>query len=185
MSTHSHVDATVLASTRSDVGKRLNVASLVRAIVIILLGAFALCGTFMLPDSSSATGMALLVAGIALLFYGLFTLLAKSKKVVYLPTGTTIKAFSFYFDLKHLDTLKRLLQERDFEKVAAIQGGQSGNVRMDVLLSDCNRFAAAQLFQFVPYNYQPVCDTTCMTDDEAGQFSTFVRSLQHHVNNSL
>jgi hypothetical protein len=185
MSTHTHVDATMLASTRSDVGKRLNISALIRSILILFLGAGALCGTFMLHDPSSATGMALLVAGIALLIYGVVCLLAKSRRLVYLPDGSAIKSYSFYFDLRHLESLRKLIEEKDFARTTAIKSTHSGNIRMDVLLSGCNGFAAAQLFQFIPYNYQPVSETTCMTDNEARQFSSFVSDLQNNVDHSL
>ena len=45
---------------------------------------------------------------------------------------------------------------------------------MDVILSADNKFAAVQLFQFVPYTYQPVTAVHYFTNDAAAAVATFL-----------
>ena len=49
-----------------------------------------------------------------------------------------------------------LVNSGSFSADSNIKSEASGNIRMDVILSADKKFAAVQLFQFVPYNYQPI-----------------------------
>jgi hypothetical protein len=178
MTTSHHIDATVLASIHPHIGKRLHVAGLIFAAASLVLGILSFVSTFLLEHPSSAIGMTLMVLGLMLFVYGVFRLFNNCKQVIYKPTGGVIKARSIYFDLKDLHRLKELFEEKQFDRETGLRSSHSGNVRLDVLLSDCKGFAAAQLFQFVPYNYVPATDILYLTDDQAGALHRFVQRMQ-------
>jgi hypothetical protein len=175
MSTSQHIDAGYLASTHPHIGRRLDVANIVISVALIVVGIAAFGGTFLLDRPSSALGMMLMVAGLGIGLYGCVRLLRNARSVVYLPSQSALKKHSMYFDLKELQNLKELVNSHNFSAVVNMRGSGSGNIRMDVLLSRCNGFAAVQLFQFVPYNYTPVTDIAYFAGDEAERFALFVR----------
>ena len=97
-----------------------------------------------------------MVLGTACFLLGIFRLFWKSKEVVYIPTGRITKERSVFFDLKHMGKLKEMIEKGQLSIEEGVKSEGSGNVRLDVILSQDNKFAAVQLFQFVPYTYTPV-----------------------------
>ena len=55
-----------------------------------------------------------------------------------------------------------------------IKSEASGNIRMDVILSADKKFAAVQLFQFIPYTYQPITSVQYFTDEQASAVIAFL-----------
>lgn len=161
------IDATIFASSHPDIAKRTSISGLLISCVMLLIGILSFASTFELEDKSSTVSMALMVFGTGLFLLGIFRLFWKSKEVVYVPTGSIAKERSIFFDLKHMDKLTDLVNSGSFSADSKIKSEASGNIRMDVILSADNKFAAVQLFQFVPYTYQPVTAVHYFTNDAA------------------
>ena len=161
------IDATIFASSHPDIAKRTSISGLLISCVMLLIGILSFASTFELEDKSSTVSMALMVFGTGLFLLGIFRLFWKSKEVVYVPTGSIAKERSIFFDLKHMDKLTDLVKSE-----------ASGNIRMDVILSADNKFAAVQLFQFVPYTYQPVTAVHYFTNDAAAAVAAFLTKSQ-------
>lgn len=173
MSTQT-INATVFASTHPDITKRTSVSGLIVSLIMLAAGVLLFASLLEISDKSSTASMALLVAGTALTLFGVFRLFWKSKEIVYLPTGSVTKERSIYFDLKHLGKLTEMLEHKLINAESEIKSNASGNVRMDVMLSQDSKFAAVQLFQFVPYTYVPVTSVCYFTGDDATAVSTFL-----------
>lgn len=172
MSTQT-IDATVFASSHPDIAKRTSISGLIFSCTLLLVGVLAFVSTFELEDKSSTVSMALMVLGTGLFLVGIFRMFWKSKEVVYLPTGSKAKERSIFFDLKYLDKLTDQVNSGTFSS-KEIKSETSGNIRMDVILSDDNKFAAVQLFQFIPYTYQPVTSVRYFTNDDASSVANFL-----------
>ena len=166
MATTQTIDATIFASTHPDIAKRISVSGVLISSVMLLIGILAFASTFELDDKSSTTSMALMVLGTGLFLIGIFRLFWKSKEVVYLPTKSVAKEHSVFFDLKHMDALKNLVNSGSFSA--------DSNIRMDVILSADKKFAAVQLFQFVPYTYQPITSVQYFTNEKASAIVAFL-----------
>ena len=162
MATIQTIDATIFASSHPDIAKRTSVSGVLISSVMLLVGILAFASTFELEDKSSTVSMALMVLGT-----GLFRLFWKSKEVIYLPTKSVAKEHSIFFDLKHMDALRNLVNSGSFSAGSNIKSEASGNIRMDVILSADKKFAAVQLFQFIPYTYQPITSVQYFTDEQA------------------
>ena len=67
-----------------------------------------------------------------------------------------------------------LVNSGSFSASSAIKSESSGNIRMDVILSEDKKFAAVQLFQFVPYNYQPITSVQYFINDDASAVVAFL-----------
>ena len=174
MATIQTIDATIFASSHPDIAKRTSVSGVLISSVMLLVGILAFASTFELEDRSSTVSMALMVFGTGLFLVGIFRLFWKSKEVVYLPTGSIAKERSVFFDLKHMDQLKEIVKLGTFSADTNLKGGTSGNLRMDIILSEDKKFAAVQLFQFVPYTYQPITSVHYFTNEDASAVVAFL-----------
>lgn len=168
------IDATLFASTHPDIVKRTSVSGLIFSVIMLLVGALVFVSIFEMNDRSSAISMGLLVAGVALVLFGIFRLFWRSKEIVYLPTGSVTKESSIFFDLKYLNRLTDMIEHKQLSNETDIKSDVSGNVRMDVMISQDNKFAAVQLFQFVPYTYNPVTSISYFTGNEAAAISALL-----------
>ncbi|GCB37619.1 hypothetical protein [Bacteroides faecalis] len=168
------IDATIFASSHPDIAKRTSISGIVFSCIMLLIGILSFASTFELEDKSSTISMALIVFGTGLFLIGIFRMFWKSKEVVYVPTGSVAKERSAFFDLKHMDKLKELVNSGNFSIDSEIKSETSGNLRMDIILSEDNKFAAVQLFQFVPYTYQPITTVHYFTNGEAATVAAFL-----------
>lgn len=174
MATTQTIDATIFASTHPDIAKRTSVSGVLISSIMLLIGILAFASIFELDDKSSTASMALMVLGTGLFLMGIFRLFWKSKEVIYLPTKSVAKEHSVFFDLKHVDTLMNFVNSGSFSTDLKIKSEASGNIRMDVMLSADKKFAAVQLFQFVPYTYQPITPVQYFTNEEASAVVAFL-----------
>ena len=168
------IDATIFASSHPDIAKRTSVSGLIFSGIMLLIGVLAFISTFEMEDRSSTLSMGLMVLGTGLFLIGIFRLFWKSKEVVYLPTKSVAKEHSIFFDLKHMDALRNLVNSGSFSAGSHIKSEASGNIRMDVILSADKKFAAVQLFQFIPYTYQPITSVQYFTDEQASAVIAFL-----------
>ena len=70
-------------------------------------------------------------------------------------------------DTVELQNLQQMIKKNDFPVSSRISFKEGGNGRLDYMASKDGRFVAIQLFQFVPYTYEPVSDKLYYTDDGA------------------
>ena len=174
MATTQAIDATIFASSHPDIAKRTSFSGVLISSVMLVVGVIAFASTFGLEDKSSTVSMALMVLGTGLFLMGIFRLFWKSKEVVYLPTGSVAKEHIVIFDLKHMDSLLNILNSGSFSADSEIKSESNGNIRMDIILSEDKKFAAVQLFQFVPYNYQPITSVQYYTNESASAVVAFL-----------
>ena len=174
------IDATIFASSHPDIAKRTSVSGLIFSGIMLLIGVLAFISTFEMEDRSSTLSMGLMVLGTGLFLIGIFRLFWKSKEVVYLPTGSIAKEQSVFFDLKYMDQLKEIVKLGTFSADTNLKGGTSGNLRMDIILSEDKKFAAVQLFQFVPYTYNPITSVQYFTNVEASAVADFLSKCRLH-----
>ena len=174
------IDATIFASSHPDIAKRTSVSGLIFSGIMLLIGVLAFISTFEIEDRSSTLSMGWMVLGTGLFLIGIFRLFWKSKEVVYLPTGSIAKEQSVFFDLKYMDQLKEIVKLGTFSADTNLKGGTSGNLRMDIILSEDKKFAAVQLFQFVPYTYNPITSVQYFTNGEASAVADFLSKCRLH-----
>ena len=142
------IDATLFTSSHPDIAKRTSVSGLIISALMMLAG--------------------------ILIFASIFEMHDRSKEIVYLPTGSVAKERSLFFDLKYIGKLTEMLESGNLDSESGVKSESSGNVRMDIMISQDNKFAALQLFQFVPYTYTPVTSVRYFTGNEAAAVSAFL-----------
>lgn len=172
------IDATIVASSHPDITKRTSVSGLIVSCLMLLIGVLAFAFTFELEDRTSTLSMGLMVLGTALFLVGVFRLFWKTKEVVYLPTGSIAHEQTLFFDLKHLAKLSAMINNGSFATDVVLKSESSGNIRLDVMISEDTKFAAVQLFQFVPYTYDPVTPVHYFTNGEATALAAYLKKCQ-------
>ena len=173
------IDATLFASSHPDIVKRTSVSGLIFSVAMLLVGVFIFASIFEMSDKSSTLSMALMVLGTAFVLLGVFRLvLGNRRKWSILPTGSVTKERSVFFDLKYLGKLTDMIENEQLNGETEIKSSGSGNVRMDVMISQDNKFAAVQLYQFVPYTYTPVTSVRYYTGSDAVAVSTFLEKCK-------
>ena len=168
------IDATLFASTHPDIARRTNLPSVFYSLAMMAAGVVLFITLFELHDSSATLSMASMVIATALVVYAVYRLFWRSKEMVYLPTGSVTRERSLFFDLKHLDTLTDMIDHDAWSADTALPSDAGGNVRLDVLMSKDGKFAAVQLFRFVPYSYTPVTSVHYYIGSEASPVSAFL-----------
>ena len=87
--------------------------------------------------------------------------------MVYRPTESVVRSGSLFVDSAELQRINQLVKKEDFTKLSSISCKDGGNGRIDYLVSKDGRFVAIQLFQFVPYTFEPISEKSYYTDDVA------------------
>ena len=168
------IDATFFASSHPNIAKRLSASVLLFSGIIFLAGLLILLSTFNMGESSSVLNLCLRVLASLLIMLSIFRIFSKPKEVFYVPTGSVVTEQSLFFDLKHLDELKECVSSGSFPPRGGLKGEENGNIRMDIIISHDKKFAAVQLFQFVPYAYNPISAVQYYTNDEASSLASFM-----------
>lgn len=166
---------TIFTAVHPDIAKRTNVGSMFISLAMLAIGFIAFFSAFQMDDSSSSISMFLMVLGTALLLMGVFRIFWKSKEMVYVPTGSATKELSCFYDSKYAGELSELLKSGKFVNDNVIKSVHSGNVRLDILLSQDSKFAAVQLFQFVPYTYDPVTPVYYFVGEQASSLAAYLQ----------
>lgn len=166
-----HTDVTLFSTTHPDIEKRTSVSSILVSAVIAVLGIGAFACSMQMDDAASTWSMVLMTLGTVLLLVALFRLFWRSKEWVYIPTGSVAKDGSCYFDVAGLQALGNLLERKTFDAGAGVKLRSSGNARMDYMISRDKKFAAVQLFRFVPFTYETASPVFYLTGKEAASFA--------------
>lgn len=165
------VGVTSLFSTaHPDIVKRTSVISVIISAILCVMGAAAFITSLEMGDSSSTLSMLLMAGGTILFLMAVFRFFWKSKEWVYIPTGSVAKEGTCFFDACDLPSLNDMLEKRSFATKHDVKMKNDGNVRMDYMISQDKKFAAIQLFRFVPYTYEPASAVFYYTGDDASAF---------------
>ena len=162
-----HAEDTLFSASHPHLYKQISVSQILLSAVIALVGVSAIVLSLLLDESASTLCMILLTLGVIFLLFAIYRFFTKSHATVYQPTGSMVRSGSLYMDSAELQRVRQMVEKNDFSDFARITCKDGGNGRLDYLVSNDGRFVAVQLFQFVPYTYEPVSTRCYYTDDEA------------------
>lgn len=161
-----------------DIVQRMDVNSLMASVLMGLAGLILLLSIAGFDDPTSTLAMFLLVMGIALVLVSVSRLLCRTKRKVYQPTGSPLVEHTYFFPMKHLPLLQALVSNGcDGISCPTLHSSPSGSVRLDVLQSKDHAFVALQLFEFIPYTYQPLTPPTYYREQQAADLADFLRGV--------
>lgn len=169
-----NVEATLFSAEHPHISKHTSIFSILVSALIALLGIISLAIAIGMDDSSVTFSMLLLTLGSSLVLVALYRIFWKSSEVVYLPTGSAVLEGSCYIDSCDLDTMGRMIENKEFQLTSGVSFKQTGNGRLDYLISKDHQFAAVQLFRFVPYAYEPASSVYYYTGEDAVSFVRYL-----------
>ena len=164
-------DVTLFSRVHPDIVKRISVSSVIVSALLAIGGIGAFVTSLRMGDATSTMSMVFMTVGTILILTALFRLFWRSKEWVYTPTGSVTKEGSCFFDVCDLHVLTARLDKKTFGKDSDVQVKSNGNVRMDYLISHDKRFAAVQLFRFIPYTYEAASSVYYLTGQDALAFT--------------
>ena len=168
------IGVTTFAPTHTDLVEQTSKSSVIYSLLLLVPGITAFVLLSLTADKSSAYSMGLLTVGIAFIFYAIFHLVAKSKVLVYKPSGSAVSESCLYFDTHDLPMLTDVLNGLHLPSDKVAHEVSSGNVRLNILLSQDQHFAALQLFHYVPYNYTSMTPVKYFTGSDAKSIFQFL-----------
>lgn len=174
MNQTNNVEAILSSAKHPHISKHTSVFSILVSLFVALLGIVAILLSVFMENASDALSMSSLTVGIILILVALYRIFWKSTEVVYIPTGSVVKEGSCYMDSCDLVELTHLIENKGFGLSTRMTFKQSGNGRLDYLISKDGQFAAVQLFHFIPYMYEPTSQVYYYTGDDAVAFARFL-----------
>ena len=173
------VGASLLSAEHPHIAKHTSLQSILLSIAIALAGVVIIYFSLDHDHKSSTLSMTLLTVGAILILVSLYRFFWKSAEMVYTPTGSVVSVGSYYADTDVLPLLQQLIENKNFDSSKRLTFKPSGNGRLDYMVSKDGRFAAVQLFRFVPYTYEPVSEIFYYTDADAKAFQNYLETQQH------
>lgn len=174
MSQSIMAETTLYSVAHSHLSRHTSVFSILVSLSIALLGIVCVCFSLNMDMVQSSMSMVLLTVGTVLILLSLYRIFWKNSEVIYIPTGSAVTEASCYLDVGDFQLLKEAIDGCSFCNVSSVSFKHSGNIRMDYMLSKDRKFAAVQLFRFVPYAYEPATKVYYYTGDDAAVFAHYL-----------
>ena len=161
---------TLFSTAHPDIKKTTAISSVLISVSLCVAGIVILLYSLNAYDTSSVSGPLSLVCGFLLVIVGLIRLLKGSGHLVYAPTCSVVRKGSRYLSADRLSYLREVLETKDFASSKGIALKKDGNARLDYMASRDRRFAAVQLFRYVPYTYETASPIFYYTGNDAEEF---------------
>lgn len=161
--------------------KRRDAKHIIITTLFLLLGcAGVLVAETMVPVGSQNIYLGVITLSIMLLVLGVVRMFSKSGKMVYQPTGSMIHDYVLYFQGTDGQALDNAVRKNDTHALGKAWSKEGAPIRMDVVVSEDQKFAACQLYQYVPHNYEPVGSVYILPENHLSDFCRCVRELNAH-----
>ncbi|MCP9612330.1 hypothetical protein [Coprobacter tertius] len=144
--------------------------------ILLIAGIIIVYAQTLLDVTATSAKLALMLVGAVCILVGLVKLLMGKKYIIYQGSGSKVKNMNLFFDSHEINKLQGLLESKQFEylqKLKPAEGNKAG-VRLDLLVSEDKKFAAAQVFQFIPFKYEPASDLINFYDEDAATLSKYI-----------
>ena len=174
MTNFLHAEANLHSTIHPFISRRTSISSILFSLGLALLGVVSIVLSLYFDISSSTLSMVLLTIGTILILVALYRFFWKSVELIYNPTGSIIREGSYYIDSVDLQKLQKMIEKKCLDE-SVVSFKQSGNGRMDYMVSKDGKFVAIQLFQFVPYTFEPFSDVYYYADADARAFQHFFK----------
>ena len=168
------LDAENLLASCPEIKKTTNTQSILISCVLLLTAGMLLFFSSRFQDHSSSLYMGILTISILLFVLSVYRFLTQRHQVIYVPTQSTVSKDSVYLDSLELNILKSILLNHKLEELKQITLKQSGNARVDFLVSKDKEFLAVQLFQYIPYKFEPTSEVLYFDEKEAKEIANFL-----------
>ena len=167
------VDSTVIFNSdinhasNGQVVRRKNPVSLFLSSAVLAVGLVLLIVAGQMGDRTTSVYIASLVFGVSGVLAGGLLLLFGGRQFIYTPTKSKVTLHSYFFEPNQFHTVCQAVKSGDCTTLKSLKRSDNSGIRLDVLSSADHRFAAAQVYHYVPYTYTPASQLYCSYDDRA------------------
>lgn len=169
---------TIITKSTDVLSKELSIKNL--SILIVILFACVLmitAATKMELEATSPIYLLLMTVGGVGAIVSLIKIAAGTKRVVYHPTGSPIKSYNIFFKPTEISSLTKAIETGDTSKMHSMLNDTNSGIRLDVVMAKDGKFAACQLFQYVPYSYEPATDVYRIDESFLANFCKEIKVL--------
>ncbi|MEG1574008.1 MAG: hypothetical protein RR293_08185 [Bacteroidales bacterium] len=156
-----------LLSNSENIEKCTNIKAILISAITVAAGVVALL-SIRGGRHAASVDMFMLLAGIAVIGFGIIYLARNHKKVIYKPTKCSIETKEVHFDGFARKKLIDILENGKFN-FSDVKRYHSGSIRLDLMRSADGSFTAAQIFEFIPYSYTPVTEIYSFDKDNGNE----------------
>lgn len=158
--------------------KRRSIKHLTITTLALLIGcALVLVAETMIPNSSTNLYLGIITLAIGVLVFGVVRMFSSQAKMVYQPTGSPVRDYVLYFQGTDGQTLESALRENATNTLRKNWSKDGAPIKMDVVVSEDQRFAACQVYQYVPHSYEPVGSVYVLPENHLSDFCKCVSEL--------
>ena len=175
------LDAENLLASCTDIKKTTNTSSILFSGLLLITAGLLLFFSSHLQDHSSSLYMGVITISVMLVGLSAYRFLTKRSAFIYIPTQSSLKKDSIYFDIVDMNILKKAMLAHNWEEVNRISLKQSGNARIDYLISNDRAFVAVQFFQYIPYKFEPTSEVLYFDKTDAQNVANYLTQNQQYI----
>ena len=132
---------------------------------------------FIIQSKMANVGLSylLIFIGLALISYGEYLLICRSRGWYYKTTNSAITCKEHFFLADDFGTLQAALNSGNNNTLGKLKQQPDSNVKLCVISSKDGHYAAFQLFRYQPFEFKPEGEIKALKDAEA---SAFIEALK-------
>lgn len=176
MAKYKNLDEDIEIITNREVVKKNKVS--MGAIGFILLAVLCILGGMSIEDPNSSLSTFLFTAAVFMAIGGLVKFFMGRNCYFFRPTGSKINKMILYFDPRESQTLQYCMEEKKFEDLKNLKRQVNTGTKVEVMAAGDQKFAAVQVYEYIPYNYEAVTPVFCYYGDEARNFFGFLKQMR-------
>lgn len=108
-----------------------------------------------IKDTKSSIYFLTIILSITAMVIGVVKIFFGGKERVFTPTKSKVREYSLKYAMRDYATLKTALESGDLRAMQKVELTETSELRMDILISEDNQFATCQIFEWIPYSYEP------------------------------
>lgn len=108
-----------------------------------------------ISDTKSSIYFFTIIVSVIAMIIGIIKIFFGGKERVFTPTKSKVREFTLKYSSRDYSTLKTALETGDLRDMQNLKMTENSELKMDILISDDNQFATCQIFEWIPYSYEP------------------------------
>ena len=150
----------------------------ISGIILLIAGGIIAYSETFFTESQSSIRMALMFFGALIFIVGLVKILIGKKYIIHKESGSRITNYNLFLDPHEMGRLQSILDGKQFDNIPKLKpaDGNKAGVKLDLFISADKKFAAAQVFQFIPFKYEPAGEQKSFYDNDAQLLANYIPS---------
>ena len=160
--------------TNKEVVKQTRISGV--AIGLIVAGGLCAVAGKGFEDPNSSIPTFLFTLASFLFLAGIIKLFISRSYYTFKPTKSRIKKMTLYFDIHETDALQTCFEMKRFEELARLKREKDTGVRLEAMVAGDGKFAAVQISEYIPYNYEAVTPVLCYYGQDAKMLADYCKA---------